>query len=313
MIGLLDPFMTDAQDPIFSLPFVQKLYINPAFAGAGNGQVGMGFRNQFPGNPARYITSMVSWDQAIDFIHGGVGVTLMHDKAGQGTFSNTSLSALYSYHLRISGNLFLNSGFQFSLYQNYLNTGDLILPDMISPAQGVVYPSDELILSEKKIFPDFSVGFLLFGKNWFSSLSACHLMEPYQSSTKTDMTILHKKYSFLFGYVMEQNHKNNTSIYSWAGMFQQGISHQGLIGLQMKYYIVAGGISWKKIFGNHSDIVVFSLGFVTQRLKISYSYDAYVGRIHASPSGGAHEIGLNIQLGHEKNTEGNETINWPIF
>ncbi len=307
----LFPGKVTGQDPALSLPFMQKLFINPAFAGADVGQMNLGFREQMPGSPARYITSVAGWDQPFELLHGGMGVLLMHDMAGQGTLSSTSMSAMYSYHLRMSRELFLNAGFQASVYQSALNTSHLILPDMISPSQGITGGTGEIIPSERKIFPDFSIGFLLYSDKWFTAVSAHHLMEPYQSGVKTNETVLPRKYSILLGYVFEKNHGDMT-FYPWAGMMQQGISHQAWLGFQMKYLLTAGGVVWKKNFGNSSDILIFSLGIVTKRFRISYSYDVYLGKWANSSSGGAHEIGVMINFGKEKSSY-RGTINWPLM
>lgn len=299
------------QDPVFSLPFEQKLFSNPAFSGLGVGEINLGFRDQMPGSPARYITSITGWNQPFDLLHGGVGVLLTHDMAGEGTFSTTSISVLYAYHLRISRNLFLNAGFQASVFQNYLNTNDLVLPDMISPSQGIIGESKEVIPSERKIFPDFSVGFLLYSDNWFTTISAHHLMEPYQSEVKTDETVLSRKYSVLLGYVLKKNHGDMT-FYPWVELVQQGISHQTLLGFQMKYLMTSGGVAWRKNFGNSADILIFSLGIVTKQIRITYSYDAYLGKIAISSSGGAHEIGMIISFGNKKSSY-RGTINWLLM
>ena len=78
----------------------------------------------------------------------------------------------------------------------------------------------------------------------------------------------------------------------------------------MKYLLATGGIAWKKNFGNRSDILIFSLGIVTKRFRISYSYDTYLGKWANSLSGGAHEIGVVISFGKEKSIY-RGTINWP--
>ncbi len=301
----------EAQDPAFSMPFLQKTAFNPAFTGMGSGQAGLSFRDQLPGSPVRYITSIAEWDQPFDVLHGGVGVIILHDMAGGATLTNTGLSAVYSYHLRISRDFYMNAGFQASVFQSYLNTENLILPDMISPSQGIIGGSEEVIPPERKIFPDFSVGFLFYEKNWYAGVAAHHLMEPYQSDVKTDETVLPRKYSALAGFIYEKDH-GNIALYPWAGAVVQGRSHQTLLGLQVKYFMGMGGICWKKNFGNSIDMLVFSMGIVTKRLRFSYSYDAYLGKIAVSSAGGAHEIGIIIEFGNKK-TSYQGTINWPLM
>ncbi len=286
---------TQAQDTGFSMMFEERMYYNPAFAGLEQGRASLGFRDLYPGSDATFITMAASWDQPVTFLHGGYGVMLMHDRSAGGMLSLSGVSLTYSYHLQISRSLFLNSGFTASLMQNYFDAGKIVLPDMISPGSGIILPPGETIGSESIFFPDFAVGFLLYGDNWLGSVAAWHLMEPYRSQVKNDQTTLKRRYTFLFSYTLSA--KDELSFFPWCGGMIQGRSQQYVLGGQMNYKIVSAGLAWKKNFGNRYDAAVFSFGLLAGNMRFLYSYDAFVGRGGSHPPGGAHEAAIVVNIG----------------
>jgi type IX secretion system PorP/SprF family membrane protein len=296
-----------AQDPDFSMMFQGRMYYNPAFAGFGRGRVALGFRDQYPGNAADFITTVATWDQPVDFLHGGYGVMLMHDRSAGGMLSLTGLSLSYSYHLQVSRSFFLNTGFTASLMQNHLDAGKIILPDMISPGGGVILPPGETINSESKFFPDFAVGFLFYGENWLAGVSAWHLMQPYRTEVKNDQTVLERKYSFLASYTFTRKN-SGISLIPWGGGMIQGRSQLYILGGQVNYNFVDAGIAWKKSFGNQYDIAVFSLGMTTGNVSFMYSYDAFLRAPPGRAGKGAHEVGIVVNLGK---TRKKQTIIFP--
>ncbi len=288
-----------AQDADLSMMYLARMYYNPAFAGVGEGRASMVFRDHYPGSDAAFITAVASWDQQVDFLHGGYGVMLMHDRSAGGMTALTGVSLTYSYHLQISRTLFLNSGFTASLMQNYFNADRIILPDMISPTGGVVLPPGETIASESHFFPDFTVGFLLYGKNWSGAVAAWHLMQPYRSEVKNDQTVLKRKYSFLLSYTFPG--KDGLSFIPWGGGMIQGRSQLYMLGCQVNYKFVSAGMAWKKNIGNQYDIAVFSVGLGAGNIRFMYSYDAFIHTPPGRTGGGAHEAGIIMELAKSHN------------
>jgi len=282
------------------------MYYNPAFAGLEGGRGAVGFRDHYPGNEASFITAVASWDQKADFLHGGYGVMIMHDRSAGGMMTTSGLSLTYSYHLQISRTLFLNSGFTVSLMQRYFDASGIILPGMISPTGGVILPPGETIASESHFFPDFSVGFLMYTSGWSAGVAAWHLIQPYTSEVKNDETLLKRRYSFTFSYTFSVN--NEFSFIPWGGGVIQGRSQVYLLGIQGNYKSVSAGLAWKKNFGNQYDILICSLGLETGNLKFMYSYDASVKTPPGCAGGGAHEAGIVVDFGKSRDRK---TINIP--
>jgi len=283
-----------AQDADLSMMYLARMYYNPAFAGVEEGRASMAFRDHYPGSDAAFVTAVASWDQQVEFLHGGYGVMVMHDRSAGGMMTLTGLSLTYSYHLQISRTLFLNSGFTASLMQNHFNADGLILPDMISPSGGVVLPPGETIVSESHFFPDFTVGFLLYSKNWSGAVAAWHLMQPYRSEVKNDQSVLKRKYTVLLSYTFQG--RDGLSFVPWGGGMIQGRSQLYLVGGQVNYKFVSAGVAWKKSFGNQYDVAVIAIGLGVGNMRFMYSYDAFINTPPGRTGGGAHEAGIVMEL-----------------
>ena len=106
MVVAVAPQQAHAQDPEFSQFYSNPLLLNPAFAGTARGpRVVMSHRNQWPAMSGAFVTQAVSYDQHFSSIQGGLGLTVMHDQAGQNTLNTTRITGMYSYQQAITRKL----------------------------------------------------------------------------------------------------------------------------------------------------------------------------------------------------------------
>ncbi len=299
-----------AQDPSFSLVYAQRMYEVPAFAGMDEGRMALGFRDSYPGSDAMFITTFASWDQHLEVLHGGYGVTVMHDRTAGGMLASSALTAVYSYHLQLTRDLFLNSGFSVSLMQNCFDAGDVVLPGMIPQGGGALLPPDELIRSESHFFPDFGVSFLMYGRRWTAAAQATHLMEPYRFAQKREETTLPRKYLFILSYAFPAN--NDWSFYtSLTTQWQHRSSLYGVSG-QASYRNVSAGVGWKKNFGQRYDAAVLYVGMNKGKISFRYALDMMLRSGIGTSKGNAHEVALVLLTGRTKK-RGHQTIFLPPF
>ena len=112
------------QDPAFSQFYANPLYLNPAFAGAapkGCPRANLNYRDQWPGIGRTYVTTSASWDQHVDVVEGGLGVLVIHDRAGSGNLNTSQASLLYSYHQDVSNTFAIKAGFEVSYREININ------------------------------------------------------------------------------------------------------------------------------------------------------------------------------------------------
>lgn len=279
----------------------------------------MVYRNQWPGSLTRYETFYASYDQPVEALHGGIGFIVFNDYMGKGMVNNFHFSAIYSYHLRVSDNFYIQAGFQVSMNQRNVNNNLFVFPDMINPSGGGLLPSQEVLGDGRKFFMDYSVGFTGYGGNWFGGLAVFHLTQPVQSDSGNEDAALPRKYSahaarniFLSGSSRKENSWVLTPVFS---ILSQKTFQNLNYGIIINKNQISAGISGRHDFQFDSSSLIFSVGFSNLLINLAYSYDVYIGdRTKFNPSGGAHEVSMIVRLPHNKiKRKKKNTIKLPVL
>ncbi len=91
-----------AQDPAFSQPYSNPVYLNPAYAGTSTDQrIGFNYRNQWPNIPGNFVTYNAYYDR--NFIDSNNGIAFLGniDQAGN-TITTDNFSLIYSHQFHIN-------------------------------------------------------------------------------------------------------------------------------------------------------------------------------------------------------------------
>jgi len=173
-----------SQDPHFTQYYANPLFLNPALAGGEYcPRIITNYRNQWPMMAGNFETYSASFDLTLEPIHGGLGLLILHDDAGNGTIKSTFASLIYSYHTKITNKIDLLTGFQVSSHQRSLDP-NLWFGDQIDEIYGFVYPTQDDIVNGgiiSKSYLDFSIGTLISSNSFFLGLVAHHLTEPEEA------------------------------------------------------------------------------------------------------------------------------------
>lgn len=315
---------TYAQDPHFSQFYANPMYLNPSYAGSNFcPRWIMNYRNQWPGLPGDYVTYNTSFDFGLNEIHGGLGLIVLHDNAGNGVMTTNNISLLYSYHANISSTTTLSAGFQFSYIERQLNTNQFF-GDQIDELYGFIYPTFDPFSAEeyfKVNYTDLSAGLLITTDRFFVGVATHHLTEPSYSFLEAyDQGKLPMKITLHGGsrIVMEDLGWFNSTFLSKFSVFtphmiiqRQAESEQINIGGSLSSDHLGLGLSYRRGF-NNSDALIILMGYELEKYKIGYSYDLTISKLGVS-SGGAHEISLQIQLGCFYKKPSQNTIPCPKF
>jgi len=313
MTGILFIHFTEGagQDPAFSQFYANPLYMNPAMAGVeGPAKVSVGYRNQWPGATNPYVTYHASFEQYIEAIQGGVGVHIINDRQGGGVFNTLSLDAIYAYHLRVSNDLMVTGGFQASVGQRNMNPTDLVLPtDLIGAGTTTLVPYS-------KVYPDFSVGFGGFYKNFFGGVAVHHLLEPYSSTSEDPNTRISRKYTVHVGALIPIYEKRlGTEVLQLSPnlvFFQQDIYQQLNYGLEVLYRGVVIGAWFRQDLLFSYGTAIFSAGYSNGQFRIRYSYDAKLSPPDLYiPALGAHELSMVVLFENLKKSKKHRAIKCP--
>ena len=285
------------------------MHLNPARTGVEQDirRVFINYRNQWPGIGSSFVSYSASYDQYVDFLHGGVGFRIFNDKQGEGAIQEFNLSLDYSYHLKLSRKFSLNAGFEASFAQKSLQTTGLILGDMFNPLTGEFSNLSSDFFSDYKIaYPDFTVGFAGFYNTYYGGASVAHILRPSQSlSSDQNSRISRKVMVFIGGMIPiyeKRFGKEVVQISPNIFYLQQGNFSQLTYGMDGFFHNqLLTGISIRQNLGFQFSSLIFSAGYVTNKIRIRYSYDQQLSMPTIQlPNLGAHEISCILTYGSVK-------------
>ena len=303
-----------AQDPMFSQFYANPIYLNPALAGSnGCPRICLNYRNQWPSLSGTFVTYSASYDQYIKRMSGGIGVILTHDQMGKNTINTSTLSFIYSYHLKVTRKFTLMFGAKATWNQKFLDWSKLTFGDMIDPRRGFIYQTGDIQRGGSKGFFDVSAGLVGFTKYFYFGVAAYHLNMPNESmilnprgDDKMPMRFVgHMGAEIPLG--AKSKYNNTASISpSIIYQYQQGFMEFN-IGTYIKYGIFQVGFWFR-----NKDAFISTIGINTGMFRIGYSYDVTVSKL-TNQSGGSHEVSLGLNLNCKTKPATFRTISCPSF
>lgn len=293
------------QDPHFSQYYAAPLYLNPAFAGTGEGhRFIMNYRNQWPSLANGFVSYSFSYDYNLSDVRSGVGLIATVDKAGSANLSSTNLGLVYSYKVQLSNKWMFTPGLYFGYGHRSIDFNKLVFGDQLEYTGPTTDPSLGTLGSAG--YFDFGTGVLIYNKIFWAGFSAHHLNKPNRSLLGEESIIPVKKSLHagvkipLYNGVFKRDRV--ASIAPSVVYQSQGSFNQLDAGLHFLYKPVMLGLWYRGIPVQKNeknrvshDALVLILGLQFDKLEMGYSYDFTVSEL-SSVSGGAHEVALKYSL-----------------
>ncbi|HVD97076.1 MAG TPA: type IX secretion system membrane protein PorP/SprF [Cytophagaceae bacterium] len=316
VIGFFLTLSSAAQDPQLSQYYNAPLYLNPAFTGAGlDTRAGLNYRMQWPGLGDPYKTFSAWIDHDFYKKRSGLGLLINRSTQGAAKLSATDISALYSYQINLTERWTAKTALQGGIGIRDFDFGKAVFGDQLANDGTITGSStDQLATGKTRIYPDFSVGTVVYNRNLWLGISANHINRPNQSFTQVDKVPLPVKWSFIGGYKILLGERQiawgapvmETSITPTFLYKKQGTSDQLDLGLYLTHHPVMAGIWYRglpvKKYASgvpNSESLVLMAGLIHKGFTFCYSYDLVVSKL-AGLSGGAHELSLIYQWQTDK-------------
>jgi type IX secretion system PorP/SprF family membrane protein len=301
---LIVAIKTQAQDAIFTQYYASPLQINPAFTGnTAAPRIALNYRDQWHNVPRAYSTYSASYDQFIEALNSGIGVTILGDQAGDGIYQQTAANVTYAYRLQTKRNLTMKLGVDVGLGQSNIDWNRLVFLDMIDPINGSTSGTASQEVQPQvlnKSYLDFGAGFVAYTKNFYAGLALKHLNTPNVSILDKNPNIntgLPIRYTVHTGYeiVLRENRKKRAVTYITPNLLflSQGPFKMLNIGVQGGMNGLFGGLGFRHAFRN-PDAVLVNVGWQKGIFKIGYSHDITINGLPTTF--GSHELSVLLNF-----------------
>ncbi len=315
----------DAQDPIYSQPFLSPVYLNPAATGCGENDARLSFiyRRQWWTIPSSMSNLAFSIDKYLPALGGGVG--LLATQSTEGYLNKSGLYASYAYHICAgtksaaengsAPKWFWTGGLQFGMARSTINYNNLVFADQLN-VDGFIRGSASSAtppIGSGRYYPDFAAG-TFFNYNFNDNnrlllgFSGHHINTPDESLTYTGDSV-RSVLPARFGANFMLTHTNDaqTWSYSIAGMgYKQAYNKNLQIGAEVTqndYDITLG--MWYRMnlndqFSTYSNVNTFSVTLAINltgnaskqnKIKLGIGHDAELRNKAYSYTTGSTELG----------------------
>lgn len=305
LIGMLPAY---AQDPQLTQFYAAPLHLNPAFAGAFQGDTRgvLNSRLQWPALPKAFFTNMVSIDQNIEKFSSGIGLLASIDKSGTGNLTSKEIGFLYSYNIQFAKKWVARAGLHYALVRRHIDFYRLTFVDQLN-LDNDFNPTEELYDNRlNATYFDFGSGLVLHNDVYYFGVAAHHLNSPNHALLDGSEAVVPMRFTVHGGAKMPLG--GNTA---YKNIKRTYVSPAFLYKAQDKFDQLDVGVYWEHdplIFGiwyrgipiiksykhyfNH-DAFALLFGFVRDNLTFGYSYDFTISNLNLISTAGSHEISLS--------------------
>jgi type IX secretion system PorP/SprF family membrane protein len=314
-----------AQDPVYSLFYLNKMALNPAYAGANRDlNFSVMSRMQWTGVPGKMQTTTASLDVACPSSKLGFGAMFYNDQAGEGFLTKTqgtfvmsaNLPGRYSKNIGLKGlrgrKYIFSAGLSYGVGQRRVDWSTLVFSDQIDELLGVYKPSNALIGSAEtsNLVHDLSGGILFrseiskSGSFLSTGFSIYHINRPVESFYGENITVPIRYSGHLyFNIKTSGKYKNGTPSFLTLGgnVDYQATLQTALLGGTYTFgkNILLGVWYRNQKFNlpnSNTNSAVFNMVYSMNWLSVGYSFDLTTSQLGLDQTYGAHEVGINIRF-----------------
>ncbi|WP_282036053.1 PorP/SprF family type IX secretion system membrane protein [Saccharicrinis aurantiacus] len=278
------------QQALFTQYMFNGLAINPAYAGSHETLSATAhFRNQWVGFDGAPKTQSFSLHGPLKKDKVALGLLVLHDKIG--VTSVTTIAPSYAYRLHFGGNNILSLGLQANI-----TNGKSAFTEL-NPTN-----SNDVALNRdvNKWFPNFGFGAYFYNTKYYIGLSVPTILSnnfTNDADIEDEVTNSEvKPYLTLTGGYLFQ--LSNNFALKPSTMLRTNYGAPVTLDINANAYFLESlgvGVSYR---WNESVSAIFEI-FVTEDIRIGYSYDMIINDINKAASG-SHEIMINYRFPFSK-------------
>ncbi len=318
-----------AQDPQFSQgSFATPLYLNPAFTGStSEWRASALYRTQWTAvKNENFKSILASVDHNISSHHNGVGMRIMHDRAGD--YITNMVTGLYAHHIAFKSSI-LSFGMGVSYATKSLDPNTYTFRSQLAIDTDKIGQSNETFGAVSRNMVSFSGGLLFKSANKFwLGVAADHINSPAKDAIN-NVPLLPMKFTVHGGLnLLSLNKHGDASSVSGYPSFvfrKQGAFTQLDLGVNISKdahkdgwgYVIGGWYRGMLVQSSVSeasrhDAIVALAGITLGDITFTYSYDIVVSKF--APYGGStSEVSLIFENNLNKTDSRKGGIANPIY
>ncbi|WP_124398454.1 PorP/SprF family type IX secretion system membrane protein [Thermaurantimonas aggregans] len=310
-----------AQDPILSQFYINRLYLNPAYAGVNRDlTIGVVNRQQWTNLPGPHSITLATADIGCPTTGVGFGLRLFDHIVGTAGYHKTDFATAVSVNIpgffgrnwpfrqMRKAKYLIGAGLQYGLAQKRIDWSKLVFSDQIDPFQGIVSPNTALNIGNdvSNLTHDLSAGILFRGEitregSFFSlGFSGFHLNRPRETKIGLDHRIPTRYTAHFFThFLLSSPYRNRNQHYlsfgyvrHWQSTLTSNAVHVStnfgdhvLVGLGLRSELYP-------LVDRRIESLIFNIGYQFTGFTLSYSYDIVLSALGPQNTAGTHEFGL---------------------
>ena len=274
------------QEPLFTQYYVNDMAINPAISGSKTyNSLTIQTRQQWLGFQGAPLSSNISYHGALNN-RSAMGGYLMFDKAYPSLQANLHLN--YAYHIPLNYekvNLSFGLGAKVMYHNLDFNIGDL------PPGDDDAFSTS----SYDKVLGDASTGTYLYGRNFYLGFSISNLFQSSFNTPVSGSPYGNDEFRNYYGMgayrfrIMNNDWQLEPSFLIRKMQYQKSVSD-----LTTRIFYL--NKTWTGLTYRTNGTTIFIVGFGSEKIQFSYSYDyTFVDEI-MSHTYGTHEIGIAFRI-----------------
>jgi type IX secretion system PorP/SprF family membrane protein len=274
------------QEPLFTQYYVNDMVINPAISGSNTyNSLTIQTRQQWLGFEGAPLSTNISYHGSLNN-RSGMGGYIMFDKAFPSTQANLHLN--YAYHVPLNYNdVKLSFGLGAKLMYHNLDFNKEDLPPGIDPAYSTK--------SYDKTIADASSGVYFYGSNFHFGFSVSNMLQSSFNTEVKGSPHLNSEYRNYYGMgayrfrIINNDWQLEPSLLIRKMQYQKNLTDFTTRILYLEN-------TWAGLAYRNNGTAIFSVGFGSKNMHISYSYDhSFTGEI-MQYTYGTHEIGISFRI-----------------
>lgn len=294
LFSALTPFLSAQQFAQYSMPWLDPVQFNPAYAGLDNSlSITGAYRTQWTGLDGQPVGQRVSAHLPVYYLSSGFGVEVELDQIGARQLNRFGVS--YNYQL-VRGASVWSLGVSARMMQLGVDGGLLRTPNGQYEDINTIIHNDDLLPtgSVDNSSVAFGAGLYYQSEKFEGGISARNLNEAVIAFPGFDYTLRREYHAF---FQAKFDVLSNWEVFPMVYAVSDGLQHQTTVGARARFQEnVFGGAAYRGYSGPTSDAVIIMGGLnINDKLSVAYAYDVTLSNLQTVQSG-SHEITLKYNL-----------------